>query len=155
MKTSKLLTALLLSGSLFVLACKEGVKKGEKLDIDALTKNQTEVHGPQIKEDEIKITNPLDTEMVTRGKGIYEIKCKTCHYLNEVKLLGPGWKNVTKRRQPAWIMNMITNVDMMLESDPEAQKLLEQCNVRMPNMNIMFDEARRILEFMRSNDGEK
>ena len=33
-------------------------------------------------------------------------------------------------------MNMITNVDMMLEKDPEAQKLLEQCLVRMPNQNV-------------------
>ena len=52
-------------------------------------------------------------------------------------------------------MNMITNVEMMLASDAEAQKLLEQCLVRMPNQNITQDEARHILEFMRSNDGEK
>ena len=47
-------------------------------------------------------------------------------------------------------MNMITNVDMMLEKDPEAQKLLEQCMVRMPNQNITKDEARQIIEFMRA-----
>ena len=50
-------------------------------------------------------------------------------------------------------MNMITNVDVMLEQDPEAQKLLEQCLVRMPNQNITQDDARKIIEFMRSNDG--
>ncbi len=50
---------------------------------------------------------------------------------------------------------MITNVDMMLESDAEAQKLLEQCMVRMPNQNIAKEDARKVLEFMRSNDGEK
>ena len=50
---------------------------------------------------------------------------------------------------------MITNVDMMLENDPEAQKLLEQCLVRMPNQNISKDQARHLLEFMRSNDGVK
>jgi len=44
---------------------------------------------------------------------------------------------------------------MMLEKDEEAQKLLEQCLVRMPNQNITTDEARQVLEFMRSNDGEK
>ena len=52
-------------------------------------------------------------------------------------------------------MNMATNVDMMLETDPEAQKLLEQCMVRMPNQNISKEDARIVLEFMRSNDGEK
>jgi hypothetical protein len=50
---------------------------------------------------------------------------------------------------------MITNVDMMLEKDAEAQKLLEQCLVRMPNQNISIADSRSILEFMRSNDGVK
>jgi pyruvate-formate lyase-activating enzyme len=50
---------------------------------------------------------------------------------------------------------MITNVEMMLEKDEEAQKLLEQCLVRMPNQNVAQEDARKILEFMRSNDGEK
>lgn len=78
-----------------------------------------------------------------------------CHKLTDEKLVGPGWKGVTKVRKPTWIMNMIINVDMMLESDPEAQKLLEQCLVRMPNQNVSKEEARSIIEFMRKNDGEQ
>jgi mono/diheme cytochrome c family protein len=97
----------------------------------------------------------LNADWVAAGKGIYELKCQSCHRLTEEKLVGPGWKDVTKRRQPVWIMNMITNVDMMLEKDAEAQKLLELCMVRMPNQNISQDEARKVLEYMRSNDGEK
>jgi hypothetical protein len=69
--------------------------------------------------------------------------------------VGPGWKGVTQRRKPEWIMNMVTNVDMMLEKDPQAQRLLEECLVRMPNQNLTKDEARKVLEFQRSNDGEK
>ncbi len=156
MKTPNFIAAVLFTGSLFVLACKEGVKKDEKpIDVQELAKNQPETHGTEIKEGEIAITNPLDTEMVTKGKVIYDLKCQSCHRLTEEKLVGPGWKDVTKRRQPLWIMNMITNVDMMLETDAEAQKLLELCLVRMPNQNIMMEDARRVLEFMRSNDGEK
>ena len=52
-------------------------------------------------------------------------------------------------------MNMITNVDIMLEQDPEAQKLLEECLVRMPNQNLTKDEARKVLEFQRGNDAGK
>jgi len=44
---------------------------------------------------------------------------------------------------------------VMLEKDPEAQKMLELCLVRMPNQNISIGDARDILEFMRQNDGEK
>jgi len=52
-------------------------------------------------------------------------------------------------------MNMITNVDVMLEKDPTAQALLEQCLTRMPNQNVSIGDARNILEFFRSNDLEK
>jgi hypothetical protein len=44
---------------------------------------------------------------------------------------------------------------MMLESDPEAQRLLQECIVRMPNQNLKLEKARQVLEFQRSNDGEK
>jgi hypothetical protein len=156
MKTSKLFTVILISGSLFVWACKEGVKKDEKpIDIEKLAKSKPETHGTEIKEGEIKLTNPLDTAMVSGGHAIYELKCRSCHNLTDVKLVGPGWLGVTKRRTPTWILNMITNVDMMLESDPDAQKLLELCMVRMPNQNLMIEDARKVLEFQRSNDGEK
>jgi len=33
--------------------------------------------------------------------------------------------------------------------------LLEQCLVRMPNQNISKEDARQVIEFMRSNDGVK
>jgi len=83
------------------------------------------------------------------------MKCLACHKLTADRVVGPGWAGVTKRRQPLWIMNMVTNVDVMLAKDEEAQKLLELCLVRMPNMNVTADEARQLLEFMRHNDGEK
>ena len=113
---------------------------------------QPEVHGTEIKT--VEITKPLRQEWVAVGKSIYEVKCLACHKLTSDRVVGPGWAGITRRREPVWIMNMITNVDMMLAKDAEAQKLLEMCLVRMPNMNVSAEEARRILEFMRHNDGE-
>lgn len=110
-------------------------------------------HGPEIKN--VEITNPLKQEWVTAGKAIYDGKCMPCHKLDATKLVGPGWKEVTKRRTPVWIMNMICNTDMMLAQDAEAQKQLELCLVRMPNQNVAVEDARKLVEFMRSNDGEK
>lgn len=133
----------------------QATEQEKSLDVQDLTKNQPEVHGTQLTEADVTLENPLNAEWVTAGQKTYELKCQSCHRLSAEKLVGPGWKDVTKRRQPVWIMNMITNVDMMLESDAEAQKLLEQCMVRMPNQNIDKEEARRVLEFMRHSDGEK
>lgn len=114
---------------------------------------QPETHGTEVKT--VELTNPLNKEWVTAGQTIYDSKCLACHKLSDEKLVGPGWAGVTKRREPVWIMNMITNVEMMLETDPEAQKMLEECLVRMPNQNITQEDARKIVEFMRKNDGEK
>ena len=109
-------------------------------------------HGPEIKNVELK--NPLDQAWVTAGKVIYEQKCFPCHKLTGDKLVGPGWAGVTKRRTPVWIMNMVSNTDMMLAQDAEALKMLEMCLVRMPNQNVAVEESRKLLEFMRKNDGE-
>lgn len=156
MKKNTLIILLFLISMLSLVACKEGVKKDAKpLDVQELTKDKPEVHGTEIKESDVVLTNPLNAAWVSTGKSTYELKCQSCHKLTGEKLVGPGWQFVTKRRTPVWIMNMITNVDMMLESDPEAQKLLELCMVRMPNQNISIEEARQVVEFMRSNDGEK
>ena len=118
-----------------------------------LLEGKPETHGSEIKT--VELTNPLNQEWVAKGKATYDMKCLACHKLTADRIVGPGWAGVTKRREPVWIMNMITNVDMMLEKDEEAQKLLEQCLVRMPNQNLTIDETRQVLEFMRSNDGEK
>jgi len=150
------LATILISGIITLVACVDKTpSKKEKLDTQELTKNQTEEHGTEVKADDIQLTHPLNAQWVTEGKGIYELKCQACHKLTDEKLVGPGWKGVTQKRKPEWIINMITNVDMMLEKDPEAQKLLEECLVRMPNQNLTKDEARKVLEFQRNNDGEK
>ncbi|HMZ90491.1 MAG TPA: c-type cytochrome, partial [Chitinophagales bacterium] len=103
----------------------------------------------------VTLNTPLEQERVKRGQDIYDMKCSACHKLTDERFVGPGWKGVTSRRKPEWIMNMVTNVDVMLERDAEAQKLLELCLTRMPNQNVSIGDARDILEFMRSNDGEK
>lgn len=103
----------------------------------------------------VTLKTPLELDRVGRGLAIYEMKCSACHKLTDQRIVGPGWKNVTINRKPEWIMNMITNVDVMLEKDPEAQKLLELCLMRMPNQNMSIGDARDVLEYMRQNDGEK
>src|SRR5215471_9212202 len=95
---SFIIAAIALSGLYFLSACGEGVDKDAKpVDVQELTKNQPETHGPELKESDITVANPLNADWVAHGKGIYELKCQSCHRLTEEKLVGPGWKNVTKR----------------------------------------------------------
>jgi len=103
----------------------------------------------------IVLTHPLDKDMIATGQKVYDVKCSSCHKLTDEKLVGPGWKGVTQRRKPEWIMNFATNTDEMLNKDAAAMSLLEVCLVRMPNQNLSDEEARGILEFQRNNDGDK
>lgn len=103
----------------------------------------------------VEVSPSLDAKMAASGKKIYDLKCASCHRLNNEKLVGPGWKEVTVRRKAEWIMNFVTNVDEMLNKDANAQAMLEVCLVRMPNQNISDEEARSVYEFMRQNDGVK
>jgi cytochrome c len=102
----------------------------------------------------VTLNNPLNPDMVARGKSVYELKCAACHKLTDQRVVGPGFAGVTERRKPEWIMNMITNVDVMLEEDPTAQELLRECLTRMPNQNLSVGDARDVLEFFYSNDGQ-
>lgn len=102
----------------------------------------------------VDLEGEIDENMVKMGKSIYDLKCSACHKLTDQRVVGPGFAGVTNRRKPEWILNMITNVDMMLEQDPTAQALLEECLTRMPNQNVSIGDARNILEFFRNNDME-
>lgn len=122
-------------------------------------KNEIGSYDPKRGEGKYDETNVklgvLDLTMADKGESVSSTKCNSCHKLTEEKLVGPGWKGVTSRRTPHWIMNFITNPDPMIDKDPEVQAQLELCLVRMPNQSLTDEDARNILEFMRKNDGVK
>src|SRR5689334_20773140 len=66
------------------------------------------------KHTNVTLTHPLDEKMVAGGKSVYDVKCSSCHKTTDEKLVGPGWKGVTDRRTPEWIMNFVTNTEEML-----------------------------------------
>ncbi|HET9825124.1 MAG TPA: cytochrome c [Chitinophagaceae bacterium] len=103
---------------------------------------------------EVSLTHPLDQDMIAKAQVIYNAKCFACHKLTTEKLVGPGWKGVTDRRAPEWILNFVTNTQVMLDKDLVAQSELVTCVVRMPNQGLTDEQARQMLEFMRNNDGK-
>ena len=103
----------------------------------------------------VEIPATLDPAMADKGEAVAKTKCLSCHKLTDERLVGPGWKDVTTRRTPEWIMNFVTNTEEMLEKDPEAIASLEICLVRMPNQGLSDDEARQVYEYMRKVDGVK
>ena len=146
--------ALLLGLGIFLSAC--GGNSNQTTDQTTEKAPEPAVSDQGIGEiKSVTLNSPLKPDMVAKGQAIYDMKCAACHKLDEMRVVGPGWKGLTERRKPEWIMNMITNVEVMLDKDPAAQALLEECLTRMPNQNVSVGDARDILEFMLSNDGKK
>lgn len=163
MKKTLLICVIIFSAALFFAACSgSGDKENTNTPKTEVNTETTENGNPSYdpnrgegKFHNVELGDKLDVEMAAKGKKISELKCESCHKMTDERLVGPGWKGVTTRHRPEWIMNFMTNTDEMIDKDPKAQAMLEICMVRMPNQNLTDDEAREILEFMRQNDGVK
>ena len=175
MRQKILLSLFIFTAFAFVISCKSNADYNTKESNDTAayippppdtsSESKMAVSGPAAssldpnagigKFQHVELTHPLDKKMVDDGKALYELKCSSCHKLTDEKLVGPGWKGVTDRRAPEWIMNFVTNTDEMLNKDEAAKNMLEVCLVRMPNQSLSDDDARHILEFQRNNDGKK
>lgn len=151
------LVLVLLSLALFV-ACGKKESSDNDFSKPADAAVETSSYDPNRGEgkfDKVDLGAALDQAMATEGQKVAEVKCTSCHKPTDEKLVGPGWKGVSSRKKPQWIMNFITNPDPMINKDPEVQAQLEICLVRMPNQGLNDTEARNILEYMRKIDGIK
>lgn len=99
---------------------------------------------------EVKLEK-IDMTLANKGKEAFTAKCSACHKIEE-RYVGPKLKDITKRRSPEWIMNMIMNPVEMTEKDPAAQELLGEFLVQMTFQNVSKDETRSILEYFRASD---
>ncbi len=99
---------------------------------------------------EVSLT-AVDKNLVTKGETIFTAKCSACHKINE-RLVGPPLKDVTKRRKPEWIMNMILNPQQMTQENPTAKELFATYLIQMTFQDVSQDDARAILEYFRAND---
>lgn len=147
---------------LFIVSCGGGEtdKKADETSADApksMMDKGPEGYDPKRGEgkftaESVNLGATPDEAKAKLGEAIVGVKCGSCHKMTDEKLVGPGWKGVTSRHTPEWIMNFITNPDPMIDKDPEVQAQLEICLVRMPNQSLTDDDALNILEFMRKND---
>ncbi|MFJ1390299.1 c-type cytochrome [Capnocytophaga canimorsus] len=125
-------------GILLISGCKN-TQKSPNLDNKGI--------GP-IKE--VIIAERIDKTLVKQGEAIFKSKCTTCHHTDK-DFVGPKMVQITEKRSPEWIMNMILNPEEMLQKDAIAQELLRDYNgVTMSNQHLTQEEARAILEFLRT-----
>jgi len=94
---------------------------------------------------------PLDSKLAKTGEDVFALKCIACHKFDS-RLVGPPLNGVTSRRTPEFIMNMILNPEEMVKKHPEVKEMLATYYVPMTFQNVSEDDARAILEYLRSQD---
>lgn len=99
---------------------------------------------------EVKL-GEINNEMAKKGEDLFNVKCSACHAI-DTKIVGPSLAEVTNRRSPEWIMNMILNPEEMIQNDAIAKELFNEFSTSMTNMNLTKEEAREILEYFRKVD---
>jgi cytochrome c len=115
-------------------------------DQSGLSANQLEHGIGPISAFELGEINP---DMAAKGGEVFLIKCSACHKL-ETRYIGPELGTVLDRRSPAYVMNMILNPEQMVTEHPEARAMLAEYMTPMANQNLTEEEARSIVEYIRS-----
>jgi len=98
---------------------------------------------------EVVQVGPIDKHMAEEGEKLFTAKCSACHKMTD-RYVGPPLGAVTVRRAPAFIMNQILNPDGMYTKHPVVKQLLGEYMTQMPNLGLTRDQARQVLEYLRT-----
>ncbi len=80
----------------------------------------------------------------------FRTNCTTCHSIGGGRLVGPDLKNVTQRRDRAWLEKFIQNPKAVIDSgDPYAQQLVKDSQgIVMPTLGIGAADAKALIDFL-------
>jgi cytochrome c2 len=92
---------------------------------------------------------PIDHNLAQEGASIFQSKCSTCHSLDSRKV-GPPLGNVLDGNTPEFIMNFILNTTEMIEKNDKIKKLVQKYGMKMPDLGLKKDQARAVLEYLRT-----
>lgn len=83
------------------------------------------------------------------GEKIFNRACVACHSIGGGRMEGPDLKDVTKRRDRAWLVRWLKDPVGMVQSDETAKALFEEYNkVQMPPSNLSEAEIADVLAYI-------
>lgn len=95
---------------------------------------------------------PVKLTAVSPGEKLFYSRCADCHTIGQGDSIGPDLKDVSKKRDGAWLRRWIKEPDVMLhEKDPVATELLTRFNgINMPNLKLDDGAIEQIIQFIDS-----
>lgn len=90
------------------------------------------------------------------GEQLFKVNCTQCHSTGDNIVIGPGLKDIHKRRNEAWLIKWIRNSGEVIKSgDAYAVAIYEKFNkTAMTPFNLTDDEIKSILAYIKA-EGEK
>ncbi|SHK10213.1 cytochrome c [Rhodothermus profundi] len=97
---------------------------------------------------EVSLGAQIDAALAQQGQQLFNTYCTACHRLDE-RFIGPALGDVTQRRGPVYLMNVMLNPNGMIQRHPVMKQLVEEYGTLMTDMGLTEDQARAILEYLR------
>ena len=148
----QLALTVLLTALVLLLVCGAALfyayKPGDSTAVVTDPKTAQEATDPQ---PEGAVAQPVALDAAAeQGKKIFSDNCQVCHSVGADKLIGPGLKDVTKRRPEAWLIPWIRNSQKVIESgDKYAVDLYNAYNkTQMPPYAFSDDEIKSVLKYI-------
>lgn len=91
---------------------------------------------------------PIDPALVEAGKAEFDLKCSACHKMDE-RYVAPPLRDVTNRRTPEFVLNMILNPLEMTQRHPATKELLAEYFTPMTPQGLTEEDARAMLDYLR------
>jgi protein SCO1 len=84
-----------------------------------------------------------------KGQLVFQNKCTACHTLGKGELLAPDLKDVSARRERAWLLRYLSAPEKMrAANDPIALELAKQAKVPMPNLGLTRSEVTELVDYL-------
>ena len=92
----------------------------------------------------------VDAGMAAKGKLLFTSKgCIACHGFGKV-ITCPDLVGVPKQRTAEWMTQQILHPDVMVKEDPITMELRTHYKLPMTNQNVKPDEAKALIEYIKS-----
>jgi mono/diheme cytochrome c family protein len=146
----QLALTVLLTALVLLLVCGAALfyayKPGDSTAVVTTPEKAQEALDPQPEGENVAVLTAATEE----GKKIFTDNCQVCHSVGAEKVIGPGLKDVTKRRPEAWLISWIKNSQKVIESgDKYAVDLYNAYNkTPMPPYAFSDDEIKSVLKYI-------
>lgn len=94
----------------------------------------------------------VDPAVIDAGAALFKNNCAVCHSAGSDVIVGPGLKDVSKRRSESWLISWIKNSQALIQSgDADAVAIYNEYNKQaMPSFAFSDDEIKSILAYVGS-----